>query len=73
MSNRGHGIKLCKNLLEIKEKIKNRQVHPNGSLKTYIIQEYLFQPLLYKGRKFDIRHYIMLTSTEGKIRGYFYQ
>jgi tubulin---tyrosine ligase len=73
ITNRGRGIQYCKNLSEIKPIIKNKQTHANGSLKTFLIQEYIDRPLLYKGRKFDIRHYIMISTIEGKIRGYFYR
>lgn len=40
---------------------------------TYIIQKYLIDPFLYNGRKFDIRHYFMLTSVNGLIKAYWYK
>lgn len=73
LSNRGKDIKYCNTLQQIKEQIKKRKVNPNGSLRTYLVQSYIDKPLLYQGRKFDLRHYFMMTSTEGAIRGYFYQ
>ena len=73
MSNRGSGITVCKDLHEIKSIIKNKKCHTNGKPFSYIIQEYIKKPLLYQGRKFDIRHYIMISSTLGRIQGYFYQ
>lgn len=30
------------------------------------------KPLLYHGRKFDIRHYMLVTCFAGSIRGYWY-
>ena len=48
-------------------------MHDNGTIKSFIVQEYLANTFLYKGRKFDIRHYLMITNTEGTIRGYFYR
>jgi hypothetical protein len=73
LSNRGRDIKYCANLQEIKEQIKQKKMNSNGSPRTYIVQLYLDKPFLYQGRKFDLRHYLMITSTTGKIRGYFYQ
>lgn len=73
MTNRGNGIRYCKDLNEIKPIVKKKETHPNGTLKTFLIQSYIDRPLLYKGRKFDIRHYIMISSINGKLRGYFYQ
>ena len=73
MSNRGRGIKVCHDLNGIKASIKNKKSHTNGKSQSYIIQEYILRPFLYYGRKFDIRHFIMVTSNFGKIQGYFYQ
>jgi tubulin---tyrosine ligase len=38
-----------------------------------IIQEYIVKPLLYNGRKFDIRAYMMITYHNGKTKAYWYQ
>ena len=73
MSNRGAGIKVCHDLHAIKSTVKNKKSHNNGKSQTYLIQEYIHQPFLYYGRKFDIRHFIMITSSFGRIQGYFYQ
>lgn len=59
--------------MQIKPIIKAKTTHSNGTPKTFLIQQYIDKPLLYKGRKFDIRHYIMISTVNGKIRGYFYQ
>lgn len=40
--------------------------------RTYIIQEYISHPLLYKKRKFDIRCFMLVTSVGGLMRGYWY-
>ena len=37
------------------------------------VQEYITKPLLYQKRKFDIRAYILITSTYGKIKAYWYK
>jgi tubulin--tyrosine ligase len=45
----------------------------NGKLRTFIIQKYLERPLLYYRRKFDIRHYMMMTCINGHFKGYWYE
>lgn len=37
------------------------------------MQLYLDRPLLYHKRKFDIRCYLLLTSINGILKGYWYQ
>jgi len=36
------------------------------------VQAYLDRPLLYHGRKFDLRHYMLITTLYGKMRAYWY-
>lgn len=72
MSNRGCGIQVCKDIHDIKKIIKHRKCHSNGKPFSYIIQQYLREPFLYEGRKFDIRHYMMISSSYGRVRGYWY-
>lgn len=38
-----------------------------------IVQQYISNPLLYYSRKFDIRVFMMVTITNGKLKGYWYQ
>jgi hypothetical protein len=70
-SNRGNGISLvyAKNIYG---KIQ-KKTHANGEQKTYIIQSYINRPFLYHNRKFDIRHYMMVTSVNGNLKGFWYQ
>ena len=72
-SNRGYGIKVCKTLDEIKSIIKQREKCVDGSYRTYIVQAYIEKPLLYNKRKFDLRHYMMITCVNGILKGYWYR
>lgn len=37
------------------------------------MQKYLERPLLYHRRKFDIRHYMMVSCINGSFKGYWYE
>lgn len=41
-------------------------------MRTFIIQKYIEKPLLFKGRKFDIRHYLLITCINGCFKAYWY-
>ncbi len=69
---RGHGINVVSQLGEIDEMIKSNEKHPNGKQKTYIVQLYIDRPMLFNRRKFDIRCYILMTSVNGILKGYWY-
>ena len=70
--NRGRCIQVLKNTQEIVdylEKIKNMkqiQTNENNNIKCehIILQKYLEKPLLYQGRKFDIRIWILLIANQ---------
>ncbi len=53
--------------------VRKKEKHENGQLKTYIIQSYIDKPFLYNSRKFDIRHYMMITSVNGILKCYWYK
>lgn len=38
-----------------------------------IIQKYMESPFLYNKRKFDIRCYILMTTVNGVLKGYWYE
>jgi tubulin monoglycylase TTLL3/8 len=58
---------------DISRKLLKKQLHDNGQLKTTIVQSYIMDPLLYNGRKFDIRHYMMVTIVNGHLKAYWYR
>jgi hypothetical protein len=72
-TNRGNGIIVCLELSEIKTILKRQEKHSDGSLKTYILQKYIERPLLYKKRKFDLRHFMMVNCSNGIMKGYWYR
>ena len=72
-TNRGNGIVVCLDLPEIKAMLKHREKHSDGTVKTYVLQKYIERPLLYRRRKFDLRHFVMLTCINGIVKGYWYR
>lgn len=52
--------------------LNKKEKHQNGTCKTFIVQLYIDRPLLYNNRKFDIRHYMLVTNMFGVLRGYWY-
>ena len=72
-TNRGIGITVCDEIEQIEEILRKSERHPNGKMKTYLIQKYIEKPLLYKKRKFDIRCYMLVTSINGVLKGYWYE
>jgi len=57
--NLGKGIKVCKDLKEIESHISSKKP---GSI--WVCQKYIEKPLLYYGRKFDIRMWCLITNSE---------
>lgn len=72
ISNRGNGITVIDELYELNKILKSKDKHPNGNDKTYIVQAYLDRPLLYHRRKFDLRHYMLITTLYGRMKAYWY-
>jgi hypothetical protein len=48
-------------------------MYNDGTFRTFIVQAYIERPLLYFKRKFDLRHYIMITCINGIMKGYWYR
>lgn len=67
-TNRGSGITCCNSLSAVRKILNGKE-----SARTYILQKYITNPLLYNGRKFDIRVYMLLTVSNGLLKGYWYR
>ena len=70
-SNRGQGITCTNNLEDVRTRIDS--LKKLGKNKSLILQQYIVNPLLYNGRKFDIRTYMIVSINNGKLRAYWYQ
>lgn len=70
LTNRGRGIYICGSIEEILVLIDSPDVSKH---RTHIIQKYLYRPLLYHNRKFDIRVYSLILSYNSTVQCYFYQ
>jgi hypothetical protein len=71
-TNRGTGITVTETVEEITNLIESEKIDSMGRPRTHILQEYIM-PFLYNKRKFDIRTYICLTSSNGIAKGYWFQ
>jgi tubulin monoglycylase TTLL3/8 len=71
-TNRGNGITVCDSIQEI-SKIISEDTTMEAEDRSYIIQKYIENPMLYNKRKFDIRVYMLITSINGIQKAYWYQ
>mmetsp|Transcript_26778 Transcript_26778/g.25803 ORF Transcript_26778/g.25803 Transcript_26778/m.25803 type:complete len:171 (+) Transcript_26778:163-675(+) len=68
-TNRGNGISVTSKLNEIKSILNS---HGYEHDRTFVLQKYIDNPLLYKQRKFDIRCFGMMTSVNQHLKGFCY-
>jgi hypothetical protein len=72
-TNQGSGISVCFSFDDIKHRLRGRERNKDGKLRTFILQKYIEKPFLYKNRKFDIRHYVLVTCVNGIMKAYWYE
>lgn len=73
LSNCGRNIMVAQDFNDIKSCILESYDNSNAERPTVIVQKYIERPLLVFRRKFDIRVYAMLTSINGRLKGYYYE
>lgn len=73
LTNRGNGITVIDEVYELDAIMKSEGKHDNGTEKTFIVQLYIDRPFLYKRRKFDIRHYMMISQLNGVFKAFWYK
>lgn len=70
-SNCGIGIAMAYDEEQLKDKSK-RLIESRKKTSWMIIQEYIDKPMLFKGRKFDIRCYALVSKFKGSLMFYWY-
>ena len=72
-TNRGSGISVCFGLDDVQHRLRSKEKNRDGSIRTFILQKYMEKPLLFQGRKFDLRHFMVVNCVGGVLRAYWYQ
>ena len=70
----GAGIEIACGLKSAEEIIRKKiGISRGGQGQTLIVQRYISNPLLYKGRKFDIRAFCLINSVNKCVQAYFHK
>lgn len=69
----GNGIEICDSISKVDQVLREKFVEQATiSSQRYIIQKYIEDPLLYQGRKFDIRAFCLLTCYNRRVKAYWH-
>ncbi len=77
---KGIGIKMVDNFGDFKRHLREhrQEDHAHGSERSkrvgvWVLSKYIDPPLLFKGHKFHIRLYYLVSQIEGKVHGYIFK